>query len=59
MPNGILRLFLLWQLSYSELYFTETMWPDFRKEDLYKSIFSYQNRERRFGMTSEQIGNAG
>ena len=51
--------FLLWQLSYSELYFTETMWPDFRKEDLYKSIFSYQNRERRFGMTSEQIGNAG
>ena len=47
--------FLLWQLSYSELYFTETYWPDFGKEDLYKAIYDYQTRERRFGKTSEQI----
>jgi len=47
--------FLLWQLAYSELYFTETLWPDFREEDFFKAILSYQNRERRFGMTSEQI----
>lgn len=47
--------FLLWQLAYSELYFTETLWPDFRKEDLYKAIVNYQNRERRFGKISEQI----
>ncbi len=49
--------FLLFQLAYSELYFTETLWPDFRKEDLYKSILDYQNRERRFGKTGEQIKN--
>src|SRR6056297_167352 len=47
--------FLLWQLAYSELYFTKTLWPDFRKDDLYKAIINYQNRERRFGKTSEQI----
>ncbi len=47
--------FLLWQLAYSEFYFTDKFWPDFGKEDLYKSIISYQNRERRFGKTTEQI----
>ncbi len=47
--------FLLWQIAYSEFYFTETLWPDFRKEDLWKAIVSYQGRERRFGMTSEQL----
>ena len=47
--------FLLWQIAYSELYFTEKLWPDFRKEDLFQAIFDYQQRERRFGMTSEQI----
>ena len=47
--------FLLWQLSYSELYFTETYWPDFREEELCKAICDYQRRERRFGKTSEQI----
>lgn len=47
--------FLLWQLAYSELYFTEKLWPDFRKADLYEAIISYQKRERRFGLTSEQI----
>jgi len=47
--------FLLWQIAYAELYFTNTLWPDFRKENLYKAILDYQNRERRFGKTSEQI----
>jgi undecaprenyl diphosphate synthase len=47
--------FLLWQLAYSELYFTETLWPDFSKQHLYEAIIDYQNRERRFGKTSEQI----
>ncbi len=47
--------FLLWQLAYAELYFTETLWPDFRKENLYQAIVDYQNRERRFGKTSEQL----
>ena len=47
--------FLLWQLAYSELYFTEKLWPDFGKEDFYKAIANYQKRERRFGKTSEQI----
>ena len=47
--------FLLWQIAYSELYFTETLWPDFRKADLYKAILNYQNRERRFGKTTEQL----
>ena len=47
--------FLLWQLAYSEFYFTDKFWPDFGKEDLYSAIVSYQNRERRFGKTSEQL----
>lgn len=47
--------FLLWQLAYAEFYFTETLWPDFRKEDLFTAILNYQNRERRFGKTSEQL----
>ncbi|MCY1720106.1 isoprenyl transferase [Prolixibacteraceae bacterium Z1-6] len=47
--------FLLWQIAYSELYFTEKLWPDFRKEDFFEAIFDYQNRERRFGKTSEQL----
>ena len=47
--------FLLWQIAYAELYFTETLWPDFNKENLFKAILNYQNRERRFGKTSEQV----
>lgn len=47
--------FLLYQLAYTELYFTDTLWPDFTKNDYYKAINDYQSRERRFGMTSEQI----
>jgi undecaprenyl diphosphate synthase len=47
--------FLLWQIAYSELYFTETLWPDFRRTDLYKAILNYQSRERRFGKTTEQL----
>jgi len=55
--SGELRIsnFLLWQLAYTELYFTEILWPDFGKEDFYKAIVDFQNRERRFGKTSEQI----
>ena len=49
--SGEIRIsnFLLWQLAYSELYFTETHWPDFRKENLYEAILEFQKRERRFG----------
>ena len=47
--------FLLWQIAYAELYFTSVLWPDFKEEDLYEAIISYQKRERRFGKTSEQI----
>jgi undecaprenyl diphosphate synthase len=47
--------YLLWQIAYAELYFTTKLWPDFRKEDLYEAILDYQKRERRFGMTSEQV----
>ena len=47
--------FLLYQLAYSELYFTPTLWPDFGKENLYEAIIDFQKRERRFGMTSEQV----
>ncbi|MEI6020323.1 MAG: isoprenyl transferase [Bacteroidota bacterium] len=47
--------FLLWQLAYAEFYFTNVLWPDFRKDEFYKAILSYQNRERRFGQTSEQL----
>ena len=55
--SGELRIsnFMLWQLAYSESYFTTTYWPDFDKEELYKAIVDYQQRERRFGMTSEQL----
>jgi len=49
--------FLLYQLAYAELYFTNVRWPDFRKENLYEAILDYQNRERRFGKTSEQLEN--
>ncbi|WP_416439863.1 isoprenyl transferase [Leeuwenhoekiella sp. A16] len=47
--------FLLWQIAYAELYFTPVLWPDFRKNHLYEAIYNYQQRERRFGKTSEQI----
>ena len=47
--------YLLWQIAYSELYFSKKYWPDFSKEDLYEAVVNYQNRERRFGKTSEQI----
>jgi undecaprenyl diphosphate synthase len=47
--------FLLWQLAYTELYFTETLWPDFREEKFLQALVSYQQRERRFGLTQEQI----
>ena len=50
--------FLLYQLAYAELYFTQTRWPEFRKENLYEAIVDFQNRERRFGKTSEQLGDA-
>ncbi len=55
--SGEMRVsnFLLWQIAYSELYITPTLWPDFRKEHLYEAIGSYQQRERRFGKTSEQL----
>ena len=55
--SGEMRIsnFLLWQLAYSELYITEAFWPDFRRDELYKAIQSYQKRERRFGKVSEQI----
>lgn len=47
--------FLLWQLAYAEFYFTDVLWPDFRKEELFKAVIAYQTRERRFGKTSEQL----
>ena len=47
--------FLLWQLSYAELYFTDKLWPDFRKEDFFTALVNFQKRERRFGLTSEQL----
>lgn len=55
--SGELRIsnFLLWQLAYAELYFTSVFWPDFTKEEFYKALLDYQNRERRFGKTSEQL----
>lgn len=49
--------YYLWQLAYSELYFTNILWPDFRKNDLYEAILDFQKRERRFGQTSEQLTN--
>jgi undecaprenyl diphosphate synthase len=55
--SGELRIsnFLLWQIAYTELFITPTLWPDFRREHLYEAIWSYQQRERRFGKTSEQL----
>jgi undecaprenyl diphosphate synthase len=55
--SGEMRIsnFLLWQLAYSELFFTDILWPDFRKENLYEALIDYQGRERRFGKTSEQV----
>jgi undecaprenyl diphosphate synthase len=55
--SGELRVsnFLLWQLAYTELYFTELLWPDFGKEEFYRAIIDFQKRERRFGKTSEQV----
>jgi undecaprenyl diphosphate synthase len=55
--SGELRIsnFLMWQLSYSELYFTPVSWPDFKKEQFFEAIIDYQKRERRFGKTSEQL----
>jgi undecaprenyl diphosphate synthase len=50
--------FLVWQMAYTELYFTEVLWPDFRRNDLYEAIVDYQKRERRFGKISEQIKNS-
>ncbi|MES3019629.1 MAG: isoprenyl transferase [Bacteroidota bacterium] len=47
--------YLLWQLAYAELYFTSKLWPDFRREDLFEAVIDFQKRERRFGMTSEQL----
>ena len=55
--SGELRVsnFLLWQIAYTEMFITPTLWPDFRKENLYEAIWAYQQRERRFGKTSEQL----
>jgi undecaprenyl diphosphate synthase len=55
--SGELRIsnFLLWQVAYTEFYFTETLWPDFGKDDFYNAIIAFQKRERRFGKTSEQV----
>ncbi len=55
--SGELRIsnFLLWQLAYTELYFTDILWPDFGKDDFYRAIIDFQKRERRFGKTSEQV----
>jgi undecaprenyl diphosphate synthase len=55
--SGELRIsnFLLWQIAYTELYFTEVLWPDYRKKDFYEALLDYQKRERRFGKTSQQI----
>ncbi len=47
--------FLLWQIAYAEIYITDIYWPDFSKEDFFRAILEYQSRERRFGLTSEQL----
>jgi undecaprenyl diphosphate synthase len=56
--SGEMRIsnFLLWQLAYTELYFTEVNWPDFSREELHRALRDFQSRERRFGKTSEQLG---
>ena len=58
--SGEMRIsnFLLWQIAYTELYFTDTLWPDFNKDELFKAIKEYQSRERRFGRTGAQISPA-
>jgi undecaprenyl diphosphate synthase len=55
--SGEMRIsnFLLWQLAYTEIYITDVLWPDFRKENLYQALVAYQQRERRFGKISEQV----
>ena len=55
--GGELRVsnFLLWQMAYTEFYFTDLLWPDFRQGDFYEAVFNYQNRQRRFGKTGEQV----
>ena len=55
--SGEIRIsnYLLWQMAYTEFYFTPTLWPDFRKADLFRAIIDYQGRERRFGLTGEQV----
>jgi undecaprenyl diphosphate synthase len=55
--GGELRIsnFLLWQMAYTELYFSEQLWPDFRHEDFYSAVYDYQNRQRRFGKTGDQV----
>ncbi len=59
--SGEMRVsnFLLWQIAYSELYITPTLWPDFRKENLFEAVWAFQQRERRFGKTSEQLNPVG
>lgn len=56
--GGELRIsnFLLWQMAYTEFYFSEQLWPDFRQEDFYDALYDYQQRQRRFGKTGEQVG---
>jgi undecaprenyl diphosphate synthase len=55
--SGEMRIsnFLLWQIAYTELFITDVLWPDFRKEHLYQALMAYQSRERRFGKISEQV----
>ena len=55
--GGELRVsnFLLWQMAYTEFYFTDLLWPDFRQGDFYEAVYDYQNRQRRFGKTGEQV----
>ena len=57
--GGEIRIsnYLLWQIAYSELYFCDTYWPDFSEEDLHKAIATYQKKQRRFGLTEEQVEN--
>jgi undecaprenyl diphosphate synthase len=58
--SGEMRIsnFLLWEIAYSEIHFTSVLWPDFRKEHFLEAVIDYQNRERRFGKTSEQLPSA-
>lgn len=58
--GGELRIsnFLLWQMAYTELYFSDQLWPDFRHEDFYDAVYDFQNRQRRFGKTGDQVTQA-